>query len=82
MTAKNGIFGRRADEQDQAALDIGQQDVLLGAVEAVDFVEEEDGALAGVGQAVLGGVEDRADFLDADGGGVDLLEVAFGVVRR
>jgi hypothetical protein len=40
------VFGRRADEHDVAALDVGQEGVLLGAIEAVDLVDEEQRALA------------------------------------
>ena len=35
------VFGRGADEDHGAVLDIGQEAVLLGAVEAVDFVDEQ-----------------------------------------
>ncbi len=51
-----------------------------GAVEAVDFIEEEDGSLAGGAEAVFGGFENGADFLHARAGGVELLEMAFAVV--
>ena len=36
------VLGRRADQRDQPVLDRRQQRVLLGLVEAVDLVEEED----------------------------------------
>ena len=36
------VLGGRADQRDQALLHRGQQRVLLGLVEAVDLVEEED----------------------------------------
>ena len=38
------VFGGCADEADGAALDVGQEGVLLGFVEAMDFVDEERGA--------------------------------------
>jgi hypothetical protein len=82
VDGEEGVFGGCADEEDQAVFHVGEQDVLLGAVEAVDLVEEEDGALAVEAEAFLGGVEDGADFLDADSAGVDLLEMALGVVAR
>jgi len=41
---KGGIFSGGADEADGAALDVGEERILLGLVEAVDFVDEEDGA--------------------------------------
>ncbi len=40
------VLGRRADEDHRAVLDIGQKRILLGAVEAVDLVDEEQRALA------------------------------------
>src|SRR5438046_5439324 len=43
------VLGRRADERDRAVLDIRQEAVLLRAVEAVDLVHEQQGALAGAG---------------------------------
>ena len=41
-----GILGGGADEGDQPLLHVGQEGVLLGLVEAVDFVDEQDGAAA------------------------------------
>ena len=41
-----GVFGGGPDEGDEPFLHVGQQGVLLGLVEAVDFVDEEDGAAA------------------------------------
>ena len=43
------ILGGRADERDGAVLDIGQEAVLLGAVEAVDLVHEQQRLLPGAG---------------------------------
>ena len=40
------IFGRGADQNDRAVLDIGQKGILLGSVEAVDLVDEKDSPLA------------------------------------
>ena len=48
-----GVLGRRADQGDRAVLDVGQQRVLLGLVEAVDLVEEQDGPGAVQGQPIL-----------------------------
>jgi hypothetical protein len=56
---ERGILGRRADQGDRAVLDIGQETVLLGAVEAVDLVHEqsvlrpEPGVFAGLGEDLL-----------------------------
>ena len=58
---------RRADQDARAVLHVGQEDVLLGFVEAVDLVDEEDRAHAAelVARAVahladLGDVGDHA----------------------
>ena len=42
------IFGGRADESDVAGFDVGKKSVLLGLVEAMDLVDENDGALSAV----------------------------------
>ena len=60
-----GVLGRRADEGDRPVLDVWQQRVLLGLVEAVDLVEEQDGAGAVEGEAVLRLGDGRADLDDA-----------------
>ncbi len=49
---EGGVLGRRADEDDRAVLDIGQDRVLLALVEAVNLVDEEQGA-HGVGAPPL-----------------------------
>ena len=41
---EEGVFGGGADEGEGAVFDPGEEGVLLGFVEAVDFVDEEDGA--------------------------------------
>ena len=69
---EGGIFGGGADEADGAALDVGEEGVLLGLVEAMDLVDEEDGARAEAG-GFLGLDHDLLDLLDAgeDGGELD-----------
>jgi len=42
---ERGVLGRGAQERDVAVLDVRQHDVLLGLVEAVDLVDEQDRAL-------------------------------------
>ena len=59
------VLRRRADQYDQAFLDVWQQRVLLGAVEAVHLVEEEDRALAVLAEAIAGAGDDLAHVLDA-----------------
>ena len=46
IEAEAGILGRRADQGDGAPLDVGKEGVLLGPVEAVDLVTEQDRAPA------------------------------------
>ena len=60
---ERGVLGRGADERDRSLLDGVQEGILLGLVEAVDLVDEEDDPAAAA--ADLGGLVDcRADFLD------------------
>ena len=44
------VLRRRPDQDDAAFLDVRQQHVLLGAIEAVQLIDEQDGAPAAVGQ--------------------------------
>ena len=46
---EGGVFCGGADEADGAALDVGEEGVLLGFVEAVDFIDEEDGSTESAG---------------------------------
>ncbi len=59
------ILGRGADEHDVAGFDARQEGVLLGLVEAMNFVDEEDGAPAAPAAVVLGFGHHRANLLDA-----------------
>ena len=56
------VLGRRADEGDRAVLDVRQERVLLGLVEAVDLVDEQDRSAAVEGELVLGLGDRRADL--------------------
>ena len=58
------ILRGRADQSDGAVLDVGQEGVLLGFVEAVDLIDEEDGAGAEAG-GLFGVDHDLLDLLDA-----------------
>ena len=40
-----GVFGGRADERHRAVLDDAQETILLGAIEAMDFIDEQQGLL-------------------------------------
>ncbi len=68
------VLGRRPDERDEPLLDRGQERVLLGLVEAVDLVEEEDRRLAGALAAVVGALEHLADLGAPGLDGAELLE--------
>ena len=46
VEVEGGVFGGGADEDEGAVFDVGQEGVLLGFVEAVDFVDKEDGFAA------------------------------------
>ena len=72
---KIGVLGGRADQDDRAVLDPRQQRVLLGLVEAVNFVHKEDGALGKLAAAILRGGDGRANVCDARQHGVDGDEV-------
>ncbi len=69
---EGGVLGGGADEADGAALDVGKEGVLLGLVEAMDLVDEEDGARAEV-RGFFRVDHDLLDLLDAgeDGGELD-----------
>ena len=43
---EGGVLGGGADKPDGAALDVGKEGILLRLVEAMDLVDEEDGARA------------------------------------
>ena len=72
-----GVLGRRADQGHQPLLDGGQERVLLGLVEAVDLVEEEDRRPAGL--AALGRAREHLAHLGPPRvDGRELLERAVG----
>ena len=73
---EGGVFSGGADEDEGAVFDVGQEGVLLGFVEAVDFVDKEDG-FAADGAFLLGLRHGFADFFDAgeDGGEADVARV-------
>jgi len=75
------VLGGGADQHDGAVLDIGQEGVLLGAVEAVDLVDEEQGALA-ADAPLLGRVEDLASSATPEKDGRDRLEMQIPSSRR
>ena len=76
---KERIGRRRPDETDDALFHVGQQHVLLGAVEAVQFVDEQEGPCPVGCQAVAGRVENCPHLLHAGRGGIQRSELAPGV---
>ena len=72
------VLGRRAHQGDDPLLHEGQEAVLLGAVEAVDLVDEQQGRLAG-GAAHARRLEGLLQVGDAGEDGADLLEL---IARR
>lgn len=75
------IVRGRADETDDAALDVGQQDVLLGFAEAVDFIDEQDGRLPAHLAVVAGLIDLRADLSDVRLDAIERLEARSGHAR-
>ena len=72
------VLGRRADERDRAVLHVGEEAVLLRAVEAVDLVDEKQRAAALLAPR-LGAVEGFAQILDAGEDRRELLELELDV---
>ena len=77
MSSKRGVFGGGADQADGAALDVGQEGVLLRLVEAMDLVDEEDGARVEAG-GLLRRDHHLLDLLDAGHNGGELDEGGVG----
>ena len=79
VDAEERVLGGRADEAHDAVLDLRQKDVLLGLVEPVDLVDEED--RLGVGAAGGGGGHDAADVGDVALDTAEALEFCLGRSR-
>ena len=75
------IVRGRADQSDDAAFHIRQQNVLLRFVEAMDFVDEQNRGLAGVFQAIGRGGQNAAHVGDIRFHAAEPLEFAFGLAR-
>ena len=72
---EEGIVCRRPDELDRAAFHVGKEYILLGPVEAVDFVDEEQGGFAGVAKTMIGSLQNTAHFSQIGFYRVEFLEV-------
>ena len=73
------VFGGGSDEADGSVLDVGEEGVLLGLVEAVNLIDEEDGAGAEF-RRFFGVDHDLLDLLDAGEDGGELDEAGAGDV--
>src|SRR5690242_15672447 len=71
------IFRGSADENDMTGFDVGKEGVLLRFVEAVDFVDEDDGAMPAA-RFEFGGGHDVLDFLDAGQDRAEGDKIGFG----
>ena len=76
------ILRRCTNENHDAVLDVRQQDVLLGLVEAVDLVDEQQRLVAAHAQSVAGCVEHFAQILHAAGDGAQLDELRPAGLRQ
>ena len=77
---KGGILRGCADEGNGAVLNVGENDVLLGLVEPVNFIDEEDGALACETPAAARLPKDAAEVGNTGFNGADRLKVGLGHV--
>ena len=76
VDGEEGVFRGRADEDDDTVFHFRQQHILLGLVETMDLVDEEEGPPRFGGEERVGLVEDFAEVLDATGYSADLSEDA------
>ena len=75
------VLGGRADQRDGAVLHHRQEGILLGPVEAVDLVDEEQRALPRLAPAARL-LEHLLEVGDAGEDGRDLLEAEVGLARQ
>ena len=75
---KRRVFGGRADESDGSVFHVGQNHILLGLVEAVDFIHEKDGLPLVQGLPFPGLCYRPTEIGDAGGDGADGLEMGAG----
>ena len=62
---KRGVLGRGADQDDQTGFHVMEEGILLGLVEPVNLVDEQDGAFALKLALFFGFLDDFADLFDA-----------------
>ena len=74
---KRRVFRRRADENNAALFDEGQEGILLRFVEAVNFIDEQNGFFAEP-PALFRLFHHLLDFFDSAGDGGEVDEIGFG----
>src|SRR5207245_1794044 len=75
------MFRGRTEINDVGSFDVRKESILLGFVEAVNFIDEDDGAIAGFGFQ-FGSGHDFLDFLDAGQDRAERDEAGFGEPRN
>ena len=71
------VVGSRSDELHRAAFHVGQQHILLSAVESVDLVNEEQGRFARVAQPVISPLQNPSHLGQIGFHSVEFLEAGF-----
>jgi hypothetical protein len=61
---KERVVSRRTDEAEVSRFDVGQENVLLGFVEVMNLIDEQDRLLAGSAEAIGCGSDYAAHFSD------------------
>ena len=74
------VLRGRADQDDAALLDVGEEDVLLAAVEVVQFIDKEEGLAPLVFEELARFLQDFSDVLDPRRHGVEGAELCPGLV--
>jgi len=72
------VLGGRADQGQDSLLDSGEKRILLGLVEAMDLIEEEDRAPAGGSKPLAGSCQHLADVRHGRRDRRELLELGAG----
>ena len=75
---KERVFGGGADQGQGAVFHPGQQRILLGAVEAMHFIDEQGGAQSMALQPLLGRLHRGPQILDPRQHGIEAAEVGSG----
>src|SRR2546425_6229562 len=76
---EGGILRGSTDEDHRARLDVRQKGILLGLVETMDLIHEQDRALALDDPTLLSDLDYPAQFRKSAGDGREGLEVGLGM---